>query len=310
MLQTGLFAQQIPLNTLYSYNNIQINPASAGIDDGIEINLSHRQQWLGFEGAPVTTWLTSQMQLSPKIGFGINLSYDQVSFLERFNCEGVFSYHLKMNDKNKLHMGISMGFLQGSLKLNDIISSDASDPIILNPNLNGIAFNSQFGMIYSFKEKLNVGISFPHLFTTSIDLDLQSIEGAYDLTKHKILYFSYLIDLSQDVLFKPIFLIRSVDGIENQWDLIGNFDFKNKYWGGFGIREQGGFLINIGMLAIDNLGFTYAYEFNRNGVASFSSGSHEIMISYQLGKNKEQKPIKEEEESENNSETENTEDDQ
>ena len=145
ILQSGYFAQQIPLNTLYSYNNIQINPASAGIDKGIEINLSHRQQWLGFDGAPVTTWLTSQMQLSSKMGLGFSMAYDQVSFLERFNCEGSFSYHLKVNKKNSLHLGLSIGFLQGSLKLNDIISSDASDPIILNPNLNGVAFNSQFG---------------------------------------------------------------------------------------------------------------------------------------------------------------------
>ena len=66
--------------------------------------------------------------------------------------------------------------------------------------------------------------------------------------------------------------------------MIGNFDFKNKYWGGIGIRQQGGFLINLGMNVIEQLGITYAYEFNRNGVASFSSGSHEIMISYKLGK--------------------------
>ena len=175
-----------------------------------------------------------------------------------------------------------------------LLFSCQSDPIILNPNLNGMAFNSQFGIAYSFKEKLNLGISFPQLYTSSIDMDLQNIEGAYDLVKHKIMYLSYVLDLTQDVLFKPMFLIRSADGIENQWDLIGNFDFKNKYWGGFGIREQGGFIINIGMNAIDQLGITYAYEFNRNGVASFSSGSHEIMLSYQLGKNKNTTPPEDE----------------
>ena len=284
IMQMGVFSQQIPLNTLYSYNKLSINPASAGLVKGIEMNLSHRQQWIGFEGAPVTTWLTSQMQLSPKIGLGFSMAYDQVAFLERFNCEGTFSYHLKINKKNGIHLGMSLGILQGSMKLDNVISSDASDPILLNPNINGIAFNSQFGIIYTYKEKLNIGISFPQLFTTAIDLELENIEGAYDLTKHRILYFSYMLDLSEDILFKPMFLIRNADGIESQWDLIGNFDFKNKYWGGIGIRQQGGFLINLGMNVIEQLGITYAYEFNRNGVASFSSGSHEIMISYKLGK--------------------------
>ena len=95
-----------------------------------------------------------------------------------------------------------------------------------------------------------------------------------------------------------MFLIRNADGIESQWDLIGNFDFKNKYWGGIGIREQGGFLINLGMNVIEQLGITYAYEFNSNGVASFSSGSHEIMISYKLGKSNNKTPEEEEEEEE------------
>jgi type IX secretion system PorP/SprF family membrane protein len=300
--QIGVSAQQIPLNSLYSYNILQINPATAGIDKGIEMNLSHRQQWLGFDGAPVTTWLTSQMQLSPKIGLGFSMAYDKVAFLERFNCQGSFAYHLKINKKNALHMGMSLGILQGSMNLDNVISSDASDPILLNPNLNGIAFNSQFGIIYSYKEKLNIGISFPQLFTTSIDLELQNIEGAYDLTKHRILYFSYLLDLSEDIAFKPLFLIRNANGIESQWDLIGNFNFKNNYWGGIGIREQGGFLINMGMNIIEELGITYAYEFNRNGVASFSSGSHEIMVSYLLGKKKNTENI-EEEEAEQNTES-------
>ena len=94
------------------------------------------------------------------------------------------------------------------MKLDNVISSDASDPILLNPNINGIAFNSQFGIIYTYKEKLNIGLSFPQLFTTAIDLELENIEGAYDLTKHRILYFSYMLDLSEDILFKPMFLIK------------------------------------------------------------------------------------------------------
>ncbi len=297
IIHTGFVAQQIPLSTLYSYNTIQLNPAVAGIEKGIHLNLAHRQQWVGFDGAPITTWLTSQMQLSPKIGIGFSMSYDQVSFLERFQSEGTFAYHLKIDKKSTLDMGISLGFLQGSLNLNDVISfNDINDPIIQNSNLNGIAFNSQFGLAYTFNNKLNIGLSIPHLFTSSIDMSLETIEGAYDLVKHNIIYASYNIDLSQDIRFKPMFLIRKVSDIESQWDFMGNLDIKNKYWGGFGIRQHGGFIVNIGMNAIEDLGITYAYEFNRNGVAYFSSGSHEIMLSYKLGNNVKSNPLEETEE--------------
>ena len=46
---TGLniSAQQIPLNSLYIYNLYQVNPSVVGKDEGAEINMSHRQQWVG-----------------------------------------------------------------------------------------------------------------------------------------------------------------------------------------------------------------------------------------------------------------------
>ena len=108
IIQMGVFSQQIPLNTLYSYNKLSINPASAGLVKGIEMNLSHRQQWIGFEGAPVTTWLTSQMQLSPKIGLGFSMAYDQVAFWKGSIVKEHFPTILR-SIKKWIHLGMSFG---------------------------------------------------------------------------------------------------------------------------------------------------------------------------------------------------------
>src|SRR3978361_1571347 len=51
-------AQMRPGYTQYVLNNYIINPAVAGIENYTDVKLSHRHQWVGIDGAPVTTYLT------------------------------------------------------------------------------------------------------------------------------------------------------------------------------------------------------------------------------------------------------------
>ena len=47
-------------------------------------------------------------------------------------------------------------------------------------------------------------------------------------------------------------------------------------------------MLNVGMSPLNNINVTYAYEFNSNGIAQFSSGTHEIMLSYQIHRKKQE----------------------
>lgn len=284
-------AQQIPLNSLYSYNNYMLSPSEVGKIDESIVNLSHRQQWLGFDGALSTTWLDAQTQINPKIGIGLKLGYDKVSFLERMQLDGSFGYHLMLDDNNDIHFGLSLGVIQGVMNLNEIIATDYTDDIILMQSFNDIAFNSQFGLSYTYDDKLNIGFSFPQIYSS--DIEFENIDSAsYNLDKHRYFYSSYAMDLSEGVIFTPMLLVRSVKGVEKQFDVFGNLNFNNKFWGGLGIRQEGGMIFNFGLKTLNNLNLTYAYEFNRNGIAAFSSGSHEILLTLTLGKDK---PVEEEE---------------
>src|SRR6476620_7170662 len=53
-----LYAQQKPHYTQYILNQYIINPALTGIENYVDIKVSHRQQWVGLQDAPVTTYLT------------------------------------------------------------------------------------------------------------------------------------------------------------------------------------------------------------------------------------------------------------
>ncbi len=120
------FAQQRPHYTQYVLNNYIINPAVAGIENYTDVKISHRHQWVGLQGAPVTTYLTMHGPLKksdyeretatsfhaqgenprgaaywqeytrpePHGGIGFTMINDRTGPLNRFAAYGTYAYHL------------------------------------------------------------------------------------------------------------------------------------------------------------------------------------------------------------------------
>lgn len=277
------YSQQIPLSTLYTYNKMMINPAETGLKNPILINLGHRQQWLGFEGAPVTTWLTGQKKLNDNMGIGGSVILDKMSFLERLNINANYSYKVKFNKEHEASFGLSLGMLQSKINVNNIIADDYNDALITNSTVNGTGIDAQFGILYSFKKDFKVGLSFPQMLHNKINLK-NSINDSYDLASHWIIYTSYEGALDEKFDLMPTFLIRNADKANRQIEFIANIKYNDKIWGGFGFRQGSGFLINAGAAIKEKFGITYSYELGRSGIANNTGGSHELMLSYKLGK--------------------------
>jgi hypothetical protein len=55
-----LAGQQLPLYSQYLYNKFLINPAVAGSDGYTSFNVTARQQWAGYSGAPRTFSFSGQ----------------------------------------------------------------------------------------------------------------------------------------------------------------------------------------------------------------------------------------------------------
>ncbi len=274
-------AQQIPLSSLYSYNKLMINPAETGQSKPLNINLGHRQQWLGFEGAPVTTWLTGQTKLSESMGIGGSVILDKMSFMERLNVDINYSYKVKFNDEHQTRFGISVGMLQSKINTANVITDDYNDALLINPNMNSTGVNADFGILYSFKKDFMFGVTFPQLFNKAA---ANSVNNEYDLAGHWIAYASYEGNIDHNFVLMPTLLLRNAAQGNRQIELIANIKYDEKIWGGFGFRQNGGFIINAGASIKTRFGLTYSYEFDRSGMANSTSGSHELMLSFKLGK--------------------------
>ena len=59
----NIAGQQLPLYSQYLYNKFLINPAVAGSDGFTSFNLTAREQWAGYSGAPRTFSLSGQTRI-------------------------------------------------------------------------------------------------------------------------------------------------------------------------------------------------------------------------------------------------------
>ena len=285
------FSQQLPISAMYPHNASFVNPAEVGTKKGTQVQLVHRQQWLGLVGSPNTTFLSAQRRLNSKMGIGGNVTLDKIAFIQRINANASYSYKLLIDNKNKIRFGLSAGIIKGALDLSTIQADDMSDIVLTSAPLK-MNFDAAFGMAYTFDRDLNIGIVLPQLLGTKTSADI--VDGSkYNLVRHSNVYISYKLKVDEQFEFIPLVMIRNAQKKNSQVEVFGNIKYDNKLWGGIGHRSNSVFILNMGMQLIDKLSLTYAFEFSSSGVGSNTSGTHEIMLSLNLNKAPET-PLEEE----------------
>src|SRR5688500_8253737 len=106
----ALEAQQDPQYSLYQFNQLVINPAYAGARDALQVIAAHREQWLGFPGAPRTTCFSAHGPvLNRKLGVGLTIVNDEIGPRNVISAYGNVAYILKLSSTLKLSFGVNAG---------------------------------------------------------------------------------------------------------------------------------------------------------------------------------------------------------
>jgi len=273
-------AQQLPQFTQYMYNTISINPAYAGSREALSIVGLHRSQWVGFQGGPITQTLSIHTPLrNDRIGLGLSFIEDDLGPENFTYLYGDFSYAIPTGRTGKLAFGVKGGFTQYSL------DSDFRQSENFDPSIYGIEdrWTPNVGLgIYWSNNRLYAGLSAPRVLNTDKNVD----EGFEALDRISY-YFTagYVLDITKNIKFKPAGLIKATNGAPLSFDLTGNFLFNEKLWlgGSYRINEQTAAIGGIADFQISKqLRVGYAYEKPISDIASFTSGSHEILLMYEF----------------------------
>ena len=106
---TGMvsYAQQDAQFTQYMYNTININPAYAGSRGALSMFALYRTQWVGLDGAPVTSTVSMNTPLNESnLGLGVSLINDKIGPTTENTISADLSYTIPTSDTWNLSFGI------------------------------------------------------------------------------------------------------------------------------------------------------------------------------------------------------------
>ena len=283
MISAAAFGQQQVLFTQYMFNQMALNPAYAGIHEGISTSLLWREQWVGFDGAPRTQTLSIHSPISFRpISLGAVFIRDQIGVTTQNQANFSYAYRIRLG-RTKLSFGLSanLNFYQANFNLDGII-----DPVLNNANINLFLPNFGTGVMWH-GDKFYVGFSVPQIVNQK--LDPANSDSQSELIRHYFVLAGYVFAPHENLLIKPNFLLKAVEGAPLQADINVNVLLQRLVWLGVSYRSLESLAALVQLQLGPKFQIGYGFDFlTFTDLSAVQSGSHEIMLNYiiQLPKTK------------------------
>jgi type IX secretion system PorP/SprF family membrane protein len=284
------FAQQLPQFTQYMFNTISINPAYAGSRETFSAVGLHRSQWVGLEGGPETQTLSVHTPLrNEKIGIGLSFINDKLGYENFSYIYGDFSYTIQTGVNSKLAFGIKGGFTH--YYLDEELLNDPS--VVNDPFFNDVSnrWSPNIGAgLYWHSERWYLGLSAPRILNTDYN---NGRNGSVDyVALERISYYitgGYVFNLSETTKLKPSVLLKATNGAPLSFDISANFLFNETFWigAGYRINENAAAIGGIADFQISKqMRIGYAYEYPISDLRPYTSGTHEVLLMFELFKSR------------------------
>jgi type IX secretion system PorP/SprF family membrane protein len=260
LLSATSYGQQLPYRSAFSNTDFLFNPAMTAVGEYLEWGANYRQQWLGFEEAPITA--TGQFQypfLQNNMSAGASISLDKAGPLQRNGFALTYSYKMELGlaSSDQLSLGILAGINQYRFDVNEAVVADADDLLLNNMESSSAFTNFGFGLFYVsnvdiYSQDGNgffFGLGTNQLFSPQLGSRTTGLPRA--IHANAIVGARFNADVS--FIEPSIWANYSADNIFN---LTGNilFEMADAFWTGLSfstdqtVALQGGFILKNGLL--------------------------------------------------------------
>jgi type IX secretion system PorP/SprF family membrane protein len=271
-------AQQLPQYSQYMLNELAINPAVAGRDEFAEVRSNNRHQWVGISDAPRTYMLTLQGPITQKnMGLGMTIFTDIVGPTRRTGINFSYAYHVKLNEKMKLGMGLTAGVVQWGIDGSKIILREEGDQQLLSTYQTAPVPDFGAGLYLYEKEKYYFGISLPQLYQAPIAV-FPGAEPNSRLARQLNVNGAYTFSVGEQFKVEPSFLLKYEKPAPAKLDVGVRGIYDNQVWLGAVYRHNDAVSALIGYFYKDYLTIGYSYDFTTTQLKRFTTGTHEIML--------------------------------
>jgi len=275
-------AQQDPMFTQYMNNMLSINPAYASVGTTLELNALTRNQWVGIEGAPVTSSLSAQLPLKNLYtGFGLTLISDRIGPVSQTGAYADYAFKVKMAFKTYLSFGLKVGVNFYNTKYGELQVVDQGDPLLVDDVVRKFLPNFGMGMFF-YNQRLFVGLTVPKLVENKINDHSYSSQISGKEEMHFFGVAGYIFGMHNDVKFKPYVLVKMVPNTPLSVDLSAHFLFHDRLWVGANWRVGDAVGAMAQVFVSKQFRVGYAYDVTASDLSSFNRGTHEILLNYAI----------------------------
>lgn len=274
-------AQLNKFEAMYYQNQYLGNPAMAGLNKGLNVNIGYQRQWDDVPGNPVMMYATGEYNPNSRAAYGLNFSSDRAGLITNSRILGTFAYHLPIDgDDRKVNFGLSFGARFLSLDRSKI-NGNIDDPSIQNFNEGG-ALDGDFGISYTTK-LLTVQASVPNLNNVFFEND----NGERRYVDNQIFYsaISYKIFVSSrinDFNIEPLAAFRGIRGYKDIVDVGANFSMPEYNMNISALYHTNEVISGSFGITLDKLGIFLSYSSFIGNTGAFANDGFELGLRYKF----------------------------
>jgi type IX secretion system PorP/SprF family membrane protein len=270
-------AQLNPFGSQYYQNQYLFNPAMAGLNAGLNVNVAYSKQSLSVDGNQNMQALSLEYQ-AKKVGLGLSVYNNNSGLFRTTRAVVTYAYHIDLGaDNQKLSFGLSGGFVNQHLETSNVIGTQ-NDPTLAHYNdSTPTYFDGDFGVSYT-SNNLTIQGALP---------DLKSLANANNTAERELFFTSASYKFGgADISVEPKVVFRQVRGFDKIVDAGANLSFAQNSFSLQGMYHSSnsatfGFGLNRAQYSI--LAF---YTTNTSALNAYNNGDIEVSLRFNLLKSK------------------------
>ncbi|WP_149274719.1 PorP/SprF family type IX secretion system membrane protein [Pareuzebyella sediminis] len=283
LITISAHAQKEPQYTQYMYNIGSFNPGYVGSVETPQIAGLYRAQWLDIPGSPRTIRLGTNVPLkNEKMGIGFNIISDQLGPSTQTYVKAAYSYQIDVSEKAKLSFGMDLGGSFLNIDFSKGTFENPGEPILDRQIIERFYPTVGAGLFLYQEDIWYFGVSTPNFLTDGIYND--DVATVIEDRMQFNLIGGYVFDLTETLKFKPAFLINYIGGAPLNTNISTNFLFNERFTLGASYRLSSSVSGLAGFQVTSGTFIGYSYDYSTPPLGEFSSGSHEVILKFYLGK--------------------------
>lgn len=281
LISTGSWSQQLTQYSQWYLHQFAINPAHAGIKQCVDIHSLYRIQWVDFEGAPQSGFLTLSIPLQTRRrrafgarhGTGFKFETDQFGPFSMTRLNLAYAAHFNFTQENRLSLGVYGGVVQTGYDASELTTHDP-DPSVLQQS-NNLSPDASFGAWFN-STNYYLGLTLRNLIPSR----WEDVGTDSRHRPHASLNGGYRWGFAENWTLLPGFNLRVPPRSPASLDLNLHADYNNVFGLGFGFRVGDAINATAVFKIQEQFAIAYTFDYSVTRIQSVAQNTHELSLRF------------------------------